>query len=111
LRKPTELYLGTLNENVYKSINEGESWKSVFISNSLNQGYVFSQTIDNTDNNSVIYLTSFSGDVYKITQNGSAIIRVSEPMKEVYGTCLGIANILPSTLYFGTTSGMYMLEE
>lgn len=111
LRKPSELYLGTINENVYKSNNEGESWKSVFISNTINQGYVFAQTIDNTDNSSVIYLTSFSGDVFKITKNGSLTVKISEPMKDVYGTCLGIANILPSTLYFGTTSGLYMLEE
>jgi hypothetical protein len=110
LRKPSVLFLGTLEENIYQSENDGESWAELKINNKLNQGYVFAQAIDNTNNNSVIYLTSLSGNVFKIT-DGISINKLSDPINNIYGTCLGIVNIVPSTLYLGTTTGLYKLDE
>lgn len=110
MRKPTFLLLGTLEENVYKSENSGESWINLNINNKLNQGYVFTQAIDNTNNNLVIFLTSLSGDVYKIS-NGSTLEKLSDPLNNVYGTCISVSNIIPSTLYLGTTTGLYKFEE
>jgi photosystem II stability/assembly factor-like uncharacterized protein len=108
--KPSILYLGTLEENIYKSENNGETWEPLVLNNKLNQGYVFAQAIGNTTNNSIIYLTSLSGYVYKIT-DGNIISKLSEPLKNVYGTCLGITNIVPSTLFLGTTTGLYKFDE
>ncbi len=110
MRKPTFLFLGTMEENTYKSENGGESWVNLNINNKLNQGYVFTQAIDNTNNNSVIFLTSLSGDVYKIT-DVNTIEKLSDPLNNVYGTCISVSNIIPSTLYLGTTTGLYKLEE
>lgn len=110
MRKPTFLLLGTLEENIYKSENSGENWVNISINNKLNQGYVFTQAIDNTNNNSVIFLTSLSGDVYKIS-DGSKIDKLSDPLTNIYGTCISVSNIIPSTLYLGTTTGLYKLEE
>jgi hypothetical protein len=110
MKKPSVLFLGTLEENIYRSENDGESWDNLKINNKLNQGYVFAQAIDNTTNNSVIYLTSLSGDVYRIS-DGSTINKLSDPLINIYGTCLGVSNIVPSTLYLGTTTGLYKLDE
>jgi len=110
LKRPSVLYLGTLEENIYKSENGGENWEVIKINNKLNQGYVFAQAIDNTTNNSVIYLTSLNGDVYKI-MDANNIKKLSEPINNVFGTCLGIINIVPSTLFLGTTSGIYKSDE
>lgn len=110
LKRPSVLYLGTLEENIYKSENGGESWEVLKVSNKLNQGYVFAQAIDNISNNSVIYLTSLNGDVYKII-DANNIKKLSEPINNVFGTWLGIVNIVPSTLYLGTTSGIYKFDE
>ena len=109
-RKPSVLFLGTLEENIYRSENDGESWESLKIDNKLNQGYVFAQAIDNTNNSTVIYLTSLSGNIYKIT-DGNVISKLSDPLSNIYGTCLGIVNIVPSTLYLGTTTGLYKFDE
>ena len=110
LRKSSCLYLGTLEESIYKSENTGENWEIIKINNKLNQGYVFAQAIDNSTNNSIVYLTSLSGDVYKII-DANNIKKLSEPINNVFGTCLGIVNIVPSTLYLGTTSGIYKFDE
>jgi photosystem II stability/assembly factor-like uncharacterized protein len=110
LKRSSILYLGTLEENIYKSENGGENWEVLKVSNKLNQGYVFAQAIDNTTNNSLIYLTSLSGDVYKIIDDNN-IKKLSEPINNVFGTCLGIVNIVPSTLFLGTTSGIYKFDE
>jgi photosystem II stability/assembly factor-like uncharacterized protein len=110
LKRPSVLFLGTLEENIYRSENGGDSWEILKVNNKLNQGYVFAQAIDNATSNSVIYLTSLSGDVYKII-DANNIKKLSEPINNVFGTCLGIVNIVPSTLFLGTTSGIYKFDE
>jgi hypothetical protein len=110
LRKPSTLFLGTLEENIYKSENNGESWETLKLNNKLNQGYVFAQAVDNHTNSTVIYLTSLSGYVYKVT-DGNIINKLSNPLNNICGTCLSIVNIVPATLYLGTTSGLYKLDE
>ena len=110
IRKPSVLFLGTLEENIYKSENNGDNWAVLKLNSKLNQAYVFAQAVDISNNNTVIYLTSLSGDVYKVT-DGNVITKLSEPLKNVYGTCIGVVNIVPSTLYLGTTSGLYKLDE
>jgi photosystem II stability/assembly factor-like uncharacterized protein len=111
IKNPSVIFLGTLEENIYTSENNGDDWKSVLINNKLNQGYVFAQAIDNASNASVVFLTSLSGDVYNITDYGASIKKLSGTVQNIYGTCLGVSNIIPSTLYLGTTKGLYKFDE
>lgn len=110
-KNPSVIFLGTLEENIYTSENNGDDWKNMPLNNKLNQGYVFAQAIDNVTNASVVFLTSLNGDVYKSNDYGKTITKLSEPILSIYGTCLGISNIIPSILFLGTTNGLFRLNE
>lgn len=109
--EPSKLYASTLEFGFFKSIDNAESWDNISIEISSRQGYAIAQSIDSKKNRTVIFIANFSGDVLKSSDNGSTWNRISEPLKEIAGLCMGVTNVVPSTLYLGTTKGLYKLEE
>jgi len=104
------IYAGTLRGGAYMSNDYGSNWEMISIELKSLLGYALAQSVDPKFNRSVVYIGNYSGEVYK-TADGETFTQVGNKIEGNAVLCLGVSNLLPSTLYIGTTNGIYFMED
>ncbi len=109
-RDPAQLYVGTLEMGIFYSQNQGQSWTML---NNINagQGVKLMQAIHRETHQTVLYATNFLGNLYRSYDSGKTWEKIVAPKEKVVGMCIGVPDVVPSTIYLGTTNGIYKYEE
>lgn len=110
------IYLGTDGAGIYKSINNGESWKKVTDeNNTLSSSAVINQIAINPKNSTYIYAAAFQGNngvILKTEDAGHSwrqmyIVPLSK--QDIKSIVIDSAN--PNNLYAGTTAGGFLMSS
>lgn len=111
LKKPSNIIVSTLGGGLFVSENLGDTWDPVSSEIPHREGYVLNQAVDPKSNKIVLYATSYSGSAFRSRDDGASWQKIGDPIPNVVGLCVGISNVLPTTLYLGTLSGLYKIQE
>jgi len=111
LKNSNRILISTLSSGVFASDNCGATWVKVASEIRGHEGFVLTQAVDAKTNSVVLYAANFSGDALRSSDNGAQWERIGGAIGSETGLCLGIANVVPTTLYMGTMSGLYVIEE
>lgn len=112
IKLPQKLYAASFATGVHLSDDNGLNWSHVSTGIVSLDGITLSQAVDPQTGRSVIYAANYAGEVYQSADSGSSWTPVSTELgKSAVGLSIGIANVLPTTLYLGTTDGVFKLES
>ena len=112
IKLPQKLYAASFATGVYMSDNNGQDWSHVSTGIVSLNGITLAQAVDSQTGRSIIYVANYAGEVYKSDDSGSSWTPISTELgRSAVGLSIGIANVLPTTLYLGTTDGVFKLES
>lgn len=112
IKLPQKLYAASFATGVYMSDDNGQNWSHVSTGIVSLNGITLSQAVDPQTGRSVIYTANYAGEVYKSADSGNSWTPISTELgKSVVGLSVAIANVLPTTLYLGTTDGVFKIES
>lgn len=112
IKLPQKLYAASFATGVYMSDDGGQNWSHVSTGIVSLNGITLAQAVDPKTGRSVIYVANYAGEVYKSADSGSSWTSISTELgKSAVGLSMAIANVLPTTLYLGTTDGVLKLES
>ena len=112
IKLPQKLYAASFETGVYLSDDGGGQWSHVSTGIVSLDGITLAQAVDPQTGRSVIYVANHAGEMYRSDDSGGSWMPLSEPLDQsIVGLCIGIANVLPATLYVGTINGVLKLES
>lgn len=105
------LYAGSLGGGAYISTDYGDNWQMITMGLRSLSGYTLEQAVDIQTNRSVVYIGNYNGEVFKTEDGGNTFTKVGDKLKGKAVLCMSCSNVLPSSLYLGTSDGLYVMEQ